>query len=64
MGIISTVIGKLRRLGVLESFTNDEVLDAFTEDKLREHDEAVRQIRSMTAVRKFHNNQLRCKYGL
>jgi hypothetical protein len=61
MGILKTVTNKLRDLGVLSKFSDDEMLDAFTEDKLREHDEAVKQIRNVTASRQQTNNRLRAQ---
>lgn len=59
MGLLTNVVAKLRRIGILPAFSDNEVMDAYTEDKLREHNDAVSQIRSATATRYKKNDQLR-----
>lgn len=58
MGMLRRALLKVRAL-VWPSFTDDDVLEASTENIMREHDQAVQQIKEVTASREVSNQKLR-----
>jgi len=56
---VSWLTSILRRVGVLSAFTADDVLNAESEDALREHKLVVEEVKTQSAARKQTNEKLR-----